>query len=60
MSASALGGQKRMSDCLELEFQVVLSLLAWMLGTELLIPPEEHQVLLASELSLQPSELSYF
>jgi hypothetical protein len=35
MSAGALGGQKRASDSLELELQLVMSLLAWMLGTEL-------------------------
>lgn len=29
-------------------------------GNQTLIPLEEHQVLLPSELSLQPSELSYF
>lgn len=56
-------GQKRVSDLLELELQLVVKLsnvVAWVLGTEL-GPLQEQQVLLSVEPSLQPlKELFWF
>lgn len=35
MSTSTCGSQERALDCLELELQMVISSLAWVLGTKL-------------------------
>lgn len=49
------GGQKRPLDPLELELQIAVSHLTWMLGTELR-SSQEHYVLLTAKPFLQPQE----
>lgn len=54
MLTSALRGQKRVSDALEMEIQVVASYLTWVLGTKL------QQVLFTVEPPLQPVKRDAF
>ena len=53
MHAGAEGGQKIISDALELELRAIVSHLIWGLGIDSGLL-EEQQVLLATEPSLQP------
>ena len=53
MSLDAFGVEKRTSDAVELELQMVACLQTWALGPDL-GPPEEQRVLLAAKPSPQP------
>lgn len=44
MSADAQGGQKNVLDCLELEFQAVLSHLIWVLGLNSCLLQEQYML----------------
>jgi hypothetical protein len=56
--AGISGGQKRASGPLELELQVVVSYLAWVLDPNL-SPPQEQQLFFIAEPSIQPCMLLF-